>query len=352
MKKRPNLTLDAPVQSQQAVSITDTLTLVVKGEGGVEMRVKESGVLGPPPAANPVGSPGASEAVLNKLKFEDLRIGPELGKGSQGKVRVVQHRQTLEKFALKYLAFEGDVDSQRVLLQSELTQVEALKHENVVSSYEAFFRDGKVYILLEYMDCGTMKDVLKRHPRDFDDVKLAYCAREILKGLDYLHESKVVHRDLKPANVLANSKGEVKISDFGVAKRFSGADLQTLSSMGSVTYMSPERVQSQPYSFACDIWSAGLTIAELAMGSYPFHSRNMFELCQIITASPVVINWDDSGRSPSTELKDFVSLCLLPVTSRPSARGLLSHPFILMADTVERSQMGKWFSESTTPTSA
>ncbi|KAK9496373.1 hypothetical protein O3M35_013324 [Rhynocoris fuscipes] len=63
----------------------------------------------------------------------------------------------------------------------------------------------------------------------------------------------MVHRDIKPANVLANSKGEVKISDFGVAKTFSGEDLKTLSAQGSVPYMSPERIQQQPYSFSSDI---------------------------------------------------------------------------------------------------
>eukprot|EP00331_Platyophrya_macrostoma_P007635 CAMPEP_0176430624 /NCGR_PEP_ID=MMETSP0127-20121128/14356_1 /TAXON_ID=938130 /ORGANISM="Platyophrya macrostoma, Strain WH" /LENGTH=362 /DNA_ID=CAMNT_0017812533 /DNA_START=53 /DNA_END=1141 /DNA_ORIENTATION=- len=353
-RKRPTgLSLDVPQQpppAANAVTITDTLTLVVKRDGGVEMRVKESGVLGPQaPASAHETSPAANEAVLNKIRFEDLRIGPELGKGSQGKVRIVQHRQTQEKFALKYLTFEGDAESQRILLQSELTQVEALKHENVVSSYEAFFRDGKVYIVLEYMDCGTMKDIMKRHPSGIDESKLAYIARELLKGLQYLHTSKVVHRDLKPANVLANSKGEVKISDFGVAKRFSGPEEQTLTSVGSVSYLSPERIQAQPYSFSCDVWSAGVTLAELALGQYPFRSRNMYELCQILT-STVRINWEESPKVFSDELKEFIALTLTPASARPSAEDLLKHPFIKRADDVKRSEMGIWFATTDAPT--
>lgn len=353
-KKRPVLEISAPVEQPSGVSITDTLTLVVKGDGGVEMRVKESGIAAPPssklPSA-PAGSPSTGEAVLNKLKFEDLRIGPELGKGSQGKVRIVQHRSTLEKFAMKYLIFEGDIESQRMALQAELRQVEALKHGNVVSSYEAFFRDGKLFIVLEYMDCGTMKDIMKNHPGGIQEPKLAFMAREILRGLCYLHESKVVHRDLKPANVLANSKGEVKISDFGVAKQFqTDATMFTLSSQGSVAYMSPERIHSEPYSYSCDIWSAGVTIAELALGEYPFGGkRSVYDLCQVITAQPVDISWERSARSFSSELKDFIMKCLNPVASRPSARQLLDHPFLLIAKNVSAEEMGVFFREQVAP---
>jgi mitogen-activated protein kinase kinase 1 len=347
-KGRPVLEIAAPVEEPSGVRITDTLTLVVKSDGGVEMRVKESGIAGPASAKvtpAPAGSPSTGEAVLNKLKFEDLRIGPELGRGSQGKVRIVQHRGTLEKFAMKYLIFEGDIESQRMALQAELRQVEALKDANVVSSYEAFFRDGKLFILLEYMDCGTMKDIMRNHPDGIEEPKLAFIAREIMKGLRYLHESKVVHRDLKPANVLCNSKGEVKISDFGVAKQFqTDATMFTLSSQGSVAYMSPERIHSEPYSYSCDIWSVGVTIAELALGEYPFGGKkSVYDLCQVITASPVQILWERNSRTFSPELKDFVMKCLNPIASRPSASQLLEHPFLQSAKCVTTEEVGRYF---------
>lgn len=104
---------------------------------------------------------------MNKIRFEDLRIGPQLGKGSQGKVRVVQHKMTNEKYAMKYMTLDGDSDDMRAALQAELRQVAAVKHKNIVSSYEAFFRDGRLYIVLEYMDAGTMNDVIRRYPGQF-----------------------------------------------------------------------------------------------------------------------------------------------------------------------------------------
>lgn len=349
--KRPQPLELHVVPEEKAVSITDTMTLVIKGEGGVEMRVKQTGIAQVPPAASPVDQP-RPEAVLNKLKFEDLRIGGELGHGSQGKVRVVQHKETGEKYALKYLAFGGDSDDMRLALESELRQVAAVKHKNIVSSYEAFFRDGRVYIVLEYMDAGTMNDIIKRHPRDISEDMLAYISRELFSGLEFLHRLKMIHRDIKPANVLANTKGEVKISDFGVAKKFSGSDLQTLSAQGSVPYMSPERIQSKPYSFDSDIWSAGLTIAECALGHYPFPGLKfrVFELCQAVANGTAKVCWTASERKFSDEFIDFIEQCLRPTEQqRPSAAELLQHPFIRKAANICPEEAGKWLKPNQTP---
>lgn len=330
-------------RSENPVSITDTLTLVIKGDGGVEMRVKESGI-----DQRQAPAPAMVDPNSSKLKFEDLRIGQELGKGSQGKVRVVQHRVTNEKYALKYIAFESDSEDIRLPLESELRQVSAVKHKNIVSSYEAFFRDGRLYIVLEYMNAGTMKDIIQKYPKQFSEPTLAYIARELFQGLAYLHSLKMIHRDIKPANVLANSKGEVKISDFGVAKTFSGGDLQTLSSQGSIAYMSPERIDAKPYSFNSDVWSAGLCLAECALGEYPFNNlkKTIFDLCQAISSGSAKIDWQGSGISCSNELVDFVESCLRPEGSRPSAAEMLNHPFLRKADGLSPESVGKWFTQT------
>ncbi|KAK7198927.1 mitogen-activated protein kinase [Novymonas esmeraldas] len=333
------------VPQDRAVSITDTMTLVVKGEGGVEMRVKQTG-LAQGPGSSSVSDQPRSDAVMNKIKFEDLRIGAELGKGSQGKVRVAQHKITGEKYAMKYITFEGDSDDMRSALEAELRQVAVVKHHNIVSSYEAFFRDGRLYIVLEYMDCGTMSNLIDRHPEGFSEDMLAYIARELFKGLAFLHNLRMIHRDIKPANVLANTKGEIKISDFGVAKTFSGGDLQTLSAQGSMPYMSPERIQSKPYSFNSDVWSAGLTIAECAFREYPFASLKpkMFELCQGIASGTAKVNWDERDAKFSTEFREFIELCLRPEATRPSAAEMLNHLFIQKASHVNPLEAGRWMS--------
>jgi len=343
--KRPQLELAPPTPPPKGISITDTLTLVVDKDGQ-KVRVKEDGM-----KSTPTGGTPSQTTLLGKIKFEDLKFGDELGRGSQGKVRLAQHAVTKEKYAMKGIKFEGDTEAMTNLVSAELRQVDALKHQNIVSSHEAFFRSGQLYILLEYMNAGTMNDVIKRHPLTFTDEKVAYVARELLKGLAYLQTQNVLHRDLKPANVLANSKGEVKISDFGVATRLLNTAQQTLGVQGSTPYMSPERLDGRPHGVSSDIWSAGLTIAECAIGQYPFAElkNKLYELCQGITQRTAKVAWHLAKRPVSDELKDFVNVCLLPADERPSASRLLLHPFIGMAKDVRPEEIGEWFRRDERP---
>uniref|UniRef100_A0A7S1W5F8 mitogen-activated protein kinase kinase n=1 Tax=Neobodo designis TaxID=312471 RepID=A0A7S1W5F8_NEODS len=381
MPRPPNLSLQPIAQPEPAnerMKITDTMTLVVADSQGRELRVKDGGMLGnksphpqasgsdgTPVAANQATPTSANErtakpgpevaAVLNKVSFDDLRIGEKIGAGSQGSVRKVQSKQTGEIFALKSLTFTNDKEATREAVHHELVRIEALKHDNVVSSYEAFFREGKLYILMEYMDAGTMVSILKRREKivgeknfcGLPERRIALIAKHLLLGLAHLHASNVVHRDIKPANLLANTKGLAKISDFGVAS--SGESKMHMTTVGSTPYMSPERIKSQPYNTSCDIWSAGLTLAELALGVYPFGDIKfkIFELCQLIASGTAAVNWaappgGDADRF-SPELKDFVAQCLLPSETRPGACELLNHAFVKKADGVDLVDQGKWF---------
>ncbi|AAZ13359.1 protein kinase, putative [Trypanosoma equiperdum] len=344
--KRPKLESLCLTPSEKAVSITDTLTLVVKGDGGAEVRVKASGIASASPATSEAADVKLDPCVeVDKIKFEDLQTRHVLGKGSQGKVKLVRHRPTGKTYALKYIHLDGDTDNMREALESELRQVRAVRHRNVVTSYEAYFREGRLYIVLEYMDAGSMADILKRRSNHFTEEMLAYVARELLYGVEHLHSLKMIHRDIKPVNVLANSYGEVKIADFGVAKKLSDGGEGTMSAQGSVIYMSPERINGELYSFSSDIWSVGLTIAECALGVYPFTSlkNNIFDLLQAIATRTASIDWKSTGREHSAQLIDFVNHCLLPAASRPSARELLQHPLIQVAEGVSASDAGRWF---------
>jgi mitogen-activated protein kinase kinase 1 len=353
MPKRPPglAALAEPAQNEnKGMKITDTMTLVIAGSDGREMRVKESGLKPDGAQAQPAGGSSSSRprqpkvvSVFGKITFEDLRIGELLGQGSQGRVRKVLHRLTNETYALKSIAFSDDNEETRVALQQELVRIEALKHPNVVSSYEAYFREGRLYVLMELMDAGTITTVSKKRQSGFPEEKVAYIALQFLRGLAHLHASNVVHRDIKPANLLVNSRGEVKIADFGVA---GDSSKMHMTSVGSTPYMSPERIKSLPYSTSCDIWSAGMTFAEMAMGTYPFGDvkGKVFDLCQLIASSNVTPKWElVPDIAFSTELKSFVQLCLSPVDKRPTANELLSHPFVAKGKALSHENMGAWF---------
>src|SRR5947209_2453985 len=117
---------------------------------------------------------------------------------------------------------------------------------------------------------------LDRISKDFGPVRvdvLGKIAESILGGLVYLYEAhRIMHRDIKPSNVLLNSRGNIKLCDFGVATETVNSIADTF--VGTSTYMAPERIQGGAYSIKSDVWSVGLTVMELAIGRFPFDASD------------------------------------------------------------------------------
>jgi serine/threonine protein kinase len=143
---------------------------------------------------------------------------------------------------------------------------------------------GQISIVLEYMDGGSIADVVARVGHIPENVLSRLTAR-ILTGLTYLHKHKhMVHRDIKPANILINLEGEPKITDFGISAFINSTMGQCNTFLGTVTYMSPERINNERYSFSADIWSLGLVLVECATGKYPYDNSGgplqlMLQVC-------------------------------------------------------------------------
>lgn len=162
---------------------------------------------------------------------------------------------------------------------------------------------------------------------------LGKIAESILGGLVYLYEAhRIMHRDIKPSNVLVNSRGNIKLCDFGVATETVNSVADTF--VGTSTYMAPERIQGDAYSVRSDVWSVGLTIMELAVGRFPFDSTEsaagdrasagpmgILDLLQQIVHEPAP-KLPKSDAFPPI-LDDFVAKCLLKrSTERPTPRQL------------------------------
>ena len=118
-----------------------------------------------------------------------------------------------------------------------------------------------------------------------------------------------MHRDIKPDNILVNSQGFVKLTDFGITKQLDETSALVRTFVGTMNYMSPERMLGEPYSFEGDIWSLGIVLIELMTGSYPYtESRHFLEMME-------QINEDASPNVPKTEhfsdeLYNFIEICL------------------------------------------
>ncbi|RZR73166.1 hypothetical protein BHM03_00020982 [Ensete ventricosum] len=159
-------------------------------------------------------------------------------------------------------------EKRQQLLNEIRTLCEASCYPGLVEFHGAFYipESGQISIALEYVDGGSLADILKLQKLIPEAVLSC-----IVQGLNYLHGvRRLVHRDLKPANLLINLKGETKITDFGVSAGLDNSVAMCATFVGTVTYMSPERIRNESYSFAADIWSLGLTILECGTGKFPY----------------------------------------------------------------------------------
>ncbi len=178
---------------------------------------------------------------------------------------------------------------------------------------------------------------LDRISKDFGPVRvdvLGKITESILGGLVYLYEAhRIMHRDIKPSNVLVNSRGNIKLCDFGVATE-SLVNSVANTFVGTSTYMAPERIQGGVYSIKSDVWSVGLTIMELAIGRFPFDTSDA-AAGERATAGPMgildllqTIVHEPAPKLPKSEafpaiLDDFIAKCLLKSPEeRPTPRQL------------------------------
>jgi mitogen-activated protein kinase kinase 1 len=272
-----------------------------------------------------------------------------LGSGVSGDVFLLQHKVQKKLLALKVIRFKNE-DKLKQLIETEVKVLHECHCDHIVRCYASYFNEGTINIVLEYMNKGTLADVLKKVKKIPEEI-LGLIAYQILKGLDYLQKAKkIVHRDIKPCNILLNSKGFVKISDFGVSGIMKNSLDSKHTLVGTYIYMSPERIEAQQYSFNSDVWSVAISLMECALGFYPYMMYNdykqlsdIWSLSNLIKSNPVPKLPDNEF---SLEFTDFIAVCLnKDLEKRPTATTLLNHPFILLYENKSFNELAKWLAE-------
>jgi TolB-like protein/Tfp pilus assembly protein PilF/predicted Ser/Thr protein kinase len=209
------------------------------------------------------------ESLVGKT-IAHYHIIAELGRGGRGVVYRADDTKLVRPVALKFLSLEAighDEDKARFLHEAQFAG--ALNHPSICTVHEIDETDGRLYIVMEYIEGRTLEDALLERP--FDVTAAVETAIHIAEGLREAHEQGVVHRDIKSANVMLTSKGLVKITDFGLAKSRRAADITRRgTTLGTVAYMSPEQVRGEDVDQRTDIWSLGVILYEMLTGRRPF----------------------------------------------------------------------------------
>lgn len=213
------------------------------------------------------------------LFLNDFDIHRTLGTGSFGRVHLVQYRSTGQYFAMKVLKKSEVVRLKQVEhIQNEKNILEHTHHPMLVNMLGTFQDGTYVYMILEYVQGGEMFTYLRKYQRFSNQVAKFYAA-EVLLALEYLHSKNVIYRDLKPENILLDSRGHVKITDFGFAKMVPDV---TWTLCGTPDYLAPEIIQSKGYGKSVDWYALGILIFEMLAGYPPFYDEDHFKLYEKI----------------------------------------------------------------------
>lgn len=228
-------------------------------------------------------------------KLGRYRVLSQLGAGGMGHVYRVYDPVNERELALKELKF----DYPRALhyFKREFRAVASLSHPHLVSLHDLYHEDGCYFYTMELVEGRDIYHFVNQHNHIIRDSKLLcesarlervfQCLTQLLQALDYLHSQGRIHRDIKPANILVDTKGKLRLVDFGVIKEeIPGGEGQSLSQVfGTSTYFSPEQSLSSRVTSATDIYAAGVVLYELLVGVTPFEGTHE-EICEMHRTSP------------------------------------------------------------------
>ncbi|KAM0274295.1 hypothetical protein ACHAQH_008002 [Verticillium albo-atrum] len=234
----------------------------------------------------------------------------KLGEGTYATVFKGRNRQTGELVALKEIHLDSEEGTPSTAIR-EISLMKELKHENIVALHDVIHTENKLMLVFEFLD-GDLKKYMDTNG-DRGALKPAQIKSfmyQLLRGIDFCHQNRVLHRDLKPQNLLINSKGQLKLGDFGLARAF-GIPVNTFSNeVVTLWYRAPDvLLGSRTYNTSIDIWSAGCIMAEMYTGRPLFPgTTNEDQLTRIfrIMGTPTERTWNGITQLP--EYKPTFSL--------------------------------------------
>ena len=230
---------------------------------------------------------------MKGAKLSDFDLKETLGTGSFGRVRLCKLKSgASEYYAIKCLKKREIIKMKQVQhIIAEKNILAEISHPFIVNMLCAFQDEKRLYLVLEFVIGGEMFTHLRSAGRFPNDVAKFYHA-ELVLAFEYLHSKDIIYRDLKPENLLLDSKGHVKITDFGFAKK---VPERTFTLCGTPEYLAPEVIQSKGHGKAVDWWTMGILLYEFIAGYPPFYDDTPFRIYEKILEGKIKFpNWFDS----------------------------------------------------------
>ena len=269
-----------------------------------------------------------SDKKLSRNDFNFLNI---IGRGGFSKVWKVQLKKTKEYFALKEMSKVKIIDKHsEQSIKNEREILSKLKNDFIINIYFAFQDFSNLYLIMDYLKGGDLRYHISNN-NYFTETQTKFFISNIILGLKYIHSKNIIHRDLKPENLILDSKGYIRITDFGISKE--NEEDNSNETSGTPGYMAPEVLFIQNHSFISDFFALGIIGFELCFGYRPYIGRNRKEIKDVILCKQAKINFCDL---PCNYSKDFASFINGLIIRKPNLRlgfkngfvDLFNHPWL------------------------
>ncbi|KAI5967184.1 HSL1 [Candida margitis] len=286
----------------------------------------------------------SSKKRKSQNKIGPWKLGRTLGRGSTGRVRLAKNIETGQLAAIKIVpksnfkklenpkykhkpeSGDGEDDAVQRLpygIEREIIIMKLMSHPNIMALYDVWENKNDLYLILEYIEGGELFDYLIKKGK-LQEYEAVNYFKQIINGINYLHQFNICHRDLKPENLLLDFNKNIKIADFGMAALEVNEKLLE-TSCGSPHYASPEIVAGKNYHGApSDIWSCGIILFALLTGHLPFDDENIRKLLLKVQSGKFVM-----PHELSWEAKDLITKMLkVNPLDRIEIESILKHPLL------------------------
>ena len=267
----------------------------------------------------------------NKKIQETYKKIKELNEGAYGQVILVRsniNKQNL--YVMKTISIENLDQNQKKKTMEEVKIIQKLNHPNIIKFHEVFISKQPyetLNIIQEYADGGDLSErieKMKNKNKFFSENQILDWFTEISLALNHMHSKHILHRDIKSQNVFLTKNNMIKLGDFGISKTLDYTLAKAMTVIGTPYYLSPEIIQSIPYSYESDIWSLGVLLYEMCSLKMPFNASNLPVLALKIQKG----EYEKLDKMWSKDLRNLVySMLQVDYQKRPSLKDILSKFF-------------------------